>query len=871
LTNTLYPDGYSVTNNFNLIGQITNSVDGSGVRVTNWFNNQGLLFTSGNSFGQMFSKTFDAMDRLIGSVDANGVVTTQTYDSLNRILSRSYPDSGVERWNYAFNVAGPASYSNQLSQVTFYSYESLDRKLAETDALSNVTRFSYDAVGDLTNLVDQNANVTRWGYDLYGRVTNKVDAIGVTILTYNYDADNRLTSRWSLARGTTDYAYDNIGNLTAVTYPSSPSVSFSYDTMNRRTSMSDGIGTTAFTYTKSGQLASETGPRASDTVAYTYVDRVRTRLDLQQPNASDWVQSYGYDNANRLQTTASPAGTFTYFYNPGLAGTRCSSALIAGVSLPNGAFITNTYDNNARMLGTWLYNSGLGNLDSSVYAYNLGSQRTNVIRTGENNVDYTYNAIGQVIADQAFESGGAARLNEQLHYTFDPAGNLSYRTNNALIENFQVNSRNELTANTNGGSLTVIGTTTSTAASGVTVNGTPAVTYADSTFAATNLPLTTTYTATASDSYARHATSAVSVTLSTNIAFQYDGNGNLTNDGLRNFVYDDENQLIQASVSNAWMSQFSYDGEMRRRTRKEFTWQGNTWVQTNSVYYVYDGNLVIQERDANNLPMVTYTRGKDLSGSLDGAGGIGGLLARTAQSYAQTPLAGHSFYHSDGNGNVTMLVDGSQGVVAKYLYDAFGNVISKSGLLAEANVYRFSSKESHDNSGLVYYLCRYYDPNLQRWLNRDPNGELGFDAAREIRHFHFHRPFFESGSSLDLYTFVRNRAPNDIDSFGLIDCAALQQQIDSLYAKIATISDRGGSVSQLEVELERLENIWSRFCTPPPNPPAVTDPCPIKVPTRPPSNSHNNDLNPPNLWPWVYWVAPVFLVPWPGNPVFGFF
>ncbi len=47
------------------------------------------------------------------------------------------------------------------------------------------------------------------------------------------------------------------------------------------------------------------------------------------------------------------------------------------------------------------------------------------------------------------------RLNEQLAYVFDPAGNLNYRTNNALLANFQVNSRNELTANTNGGTLKV--------------------------------------------------------------------------------------------------------------------------------------------------------------------------------------------------------------------------------------------------------------------------------------------------------------------------------------------------------------------------------------------------------------------------------
>jgi hypothetical protein len=237
-------------------------------------------------------------------------------------------------------------------------------------------------------------------------------------------------------------------------------------------------------------------------------------------------------------------------------------------------------------------------------------------------------------------------MNEQLRYGFDPAGNLAYRTNNALIENFLVNSLNELTTNTNGGTLTVVGTTTS-AATSVTVNGSNAFFYGDATFAATNMPLTTTYTAIASDSYGLSATNTATVSLSTNVTFQYDANGNLTNDGLRSFAYDDENQLISVWVTTNWMSQFSYDGKMRRRIRQEFTWNGGGWTQTNAVYYVYDGNLVIQERDVNNLPTTTYTRGKDLSGSLEGAGGIGGLLARTDSSSAVAPGEGGSFYHTD--------------------------------------------------------------------------------------------------------------------------------------------------------------------------------------------------------------------------------
>ncbi|HEY5911153.1 MAG TPA: RHS repeat-associated core domain-containing protein [Verrucomicrobiae bacterium] len=148
--------------------------------------------------------------------------------------------------------------------------------------------------------------------------------------------------------------------------------------------------------------------------------------------------------------------------------------------------------------------------------------------------------------------------------------------------------------------------------------------------------------------------------------------------------------------------------------------------------YLYDGKRVIQERDGNNTPTVTYTRGKDLSGSLEGAGGIGGLLARS-HGYSGGAWSTHNFYHADGNGNVTYMINSSQAMVATYKYDPYGRTISSSGTLAAANVYRFSSKELHVNSGLFYYLYRFYDPNTQRWLNRDPGNELGFAVVTHGR------------------------------------------------------------------------------------------------------------------------------------------
>src|SRR5207249_4653936 len=88
-----------------------------------------------------------------------------------------------------------------------------------------------------------------------------------------------------------------------------------------------------------------------------------------------------------------------------------------------------------------------------------------------------------------------------------------------------------------------------------------------------------------------------------------------------------------------------------------------TWGEVSETWYVYDGMRVIQECDSNNVPTVSYTRGNDLSLSLEGAGGIGGLLARSS-GYSSGNWTSHADYYADGNGNATSLIDGNQAVVA---------------------------------------------------------------------------------------------------------------------------------------------------------------------------------------------------------------
>jgi RHS repeat-associated protein len=176
---------------------------------------------------------------------------------------------------------------------------------------------------------------------------------------------------------------------------------------------------------------------------------------------------------------------------------------------------------------------------------------------------------------------------------------------------------------------------------------------------------------------------------------------------------------------------FRYDGLGRLRQRLEYLYNAPTnlllfagWNPQSTNEYLYDGWRVLQERDGSNVPLVSYTRGNDLSGTLEGAGGIGGLLARSS-GYSSGNWTSHAYYHADGNGNITCLINASQSVVARYRYDPFGNTLSQSGTLAVANVYRFSSKEIHTNSLMYYYGYRFYDPGLQRWLNREPIEEEG--------------------------------------------------------------------------------------------------------------------------------------------------
>jgi RHS repeat-associated protein len=226
------------------------------------------------------------------------------------------------------------------------------------------------------------------------------------------------------------------------------------------------------------------------------------------------------------------------------------------------------------------------------------------------------------------------------------------------------------------------------------------------------------------------------------VRYTYDANGNLLSDGVWTYTWTTECRLAALEPAVSAVSpearrrlEFVYDGEGRRRWRKAYSWdaQAEAWVLASQTTFVYDQWNLIAEFSpqlSSLIPQRTYAWGLDLSQTLHGAGGVGGLLSITRPSSLDPSL----FVAYDGNGNVVALVDSSTGALAaEYDYSPFGETLRATGPAADGNPFRFSTKcldqlQTSDltpQPSLYYYGLRYFNPGLGRWMSRDPIGEPG--------------------------------------------------------------------------------------------------------------------------------------------------
>gem|GEM_PF-812175 len=216
----------------------------------------------------------------------------------------------------------------------------------------------------------------------------------------------------------------------------------------------------------------------------------------------------------------------------------------------------------------------------------------------------------------------------------------------------------------------------------------------------------------------------------------YDLDGNLTDSGDgKTLSWTGENRMESFSVGNITVEN-TYDGQ-GRRVRKLVKDLG---VVTQDLRYMYDGWNLLYEMDehAPLKPIQRYVWGLDLSQTMQGAGGVGGLLLTEVDAKLYAPT-------SDANGNISEYINLANGNITAHLeYDAFGRTIASTG--AAPAPYGFSTKYLDQESGYYYYGYRYLDAETGRWLNRDP---------------------IEEDGSYNLYGFIENDGRNFWDYLGM--------------------------------------------------------------------------------------------------------
>lgn len=238
----------------------------------------------------------------------------------------------------------------------------------------------------------------------------------------------------------------------------------------------------------------------------------------------------------------------------------------------------------------------------------------------------------------------------------------------------------------------------------------------------------------------------------------HDADGNLIEDGKWAYTWDAEKRLVSVQTSAVAILGgatpkklvFGYDAENRRISKTVLSMSGTVYSGTVShKLFLYDSMRMIGEvgfSGTNPVLAKSYYWGLDVAGwrdgkSMEGAGGIGGLWLVESGTDQHYPMY-------DGAGNVIGMAEAGTNIkTATYEYSPFGETIAEYGAGASHNPFRFSTKYRDEETGLIDFGYRFYNPETGRWLNRDPIGEDG---------------------GVNLYGYVENSPVCKVDVSGLM-------------------------------------------------------------------------------------------------------
>ena len=179
-----------------------------------------------------------------------------------------------------------------------------------------------------------------------------------------------------------------------------------------------------------------------------------------------------------------------------------------------------------------------------------------------------------------------------------------------------------------------------------------------------------------------------------------------------------------------------YDGGGRRLVQHYDPKQGGNGVDKRDEY-VFDGLDPVAEYKMLNGQHTDYYRG------------AGGHLALMHQ-YKGGTQGQMYWYHYNNKGDVAGLTKHNGNSHHNYRYDPYGAVLPENGNFTDPhNHYTLTGKEFDENTGLVWFGSRHYEPETGVWMGQDS-----------------YRGMMNDPFSLHRYAYVNNNPLNYYDHYG---------------------------------------------------------------------------------------------------------
>lgn len=707
-------DGGTVTNTWNVRGDLLVSRDANGNPTTSTYNNRRLVVTVADALNNTVSNTYNSAGLKTKVTDPLNRETVTTWTPTYQVDTITHPDNGVVRHHYDscdLLVGITDARGNTVSNV----YDSPQRKVAtivDPDGLAITTRFLHDPNGNIIAETNALGKATTFAYDPLDRLVMTTDPLGHSV-SNTFDAAGRLVAVTDAKGYTTQYEFDDAGRKVADIKPDGVRESYTLDPNGNMTAFRNGLGETrTFAFDGMNRVTNETDAVGN---SRDFVFDAAGNL-LERHDADGAVIEYDYDALHRLVEIAYPdTGTVRYVYNELGLRTYQSNAV---------AEVWYGFDVMDRLS---VVTQSVGAVQSVVeYSHDLNGNRTNVLYPGSVAVGYTFDDADRLTHVTDWGSRTTAYTYDDLHrktgvnyptaatgtWTWDDASRLTRVRYHNGTSNF-VDRVYTLDAHGN------------TTAMEINAGLLPQVT-----------PQVMRLKQNAADELTTIQTKAnPGVQGWTDKTPVHDAEGNLTSDGDSTFSYDYENRLATV-VSGAGSATYYYAGDGSRVAAVTIA-----TGTTNTTIFVLD------HADPLRRPLA----------ELDGNGALIRRFVWGLGVIAQVEADGTvHYFHHDGQGSTLALSDTNNVPTDQWFYSPYGEVMSRAGTTETPYQWCGGMGLRPAVGNLYFARHRYYHAGLHRWIARDPAGMAG---------------------GANLYTYALNAPWLYYDPFGLCAEAWYQRDI----------------------------------------------------------------------------------------------